>query len=140
MLDKEESMSVIGSFIVPHPPLIIPDIGGGQERKIQKTVDAYNHIAKEISKIKPDTIIITTPHSIMYSDYIHISPGKTARGDFRSFAYEKVALKTDYDEDLAIKISKEAKEHGIPAGSMGEENKSLDHGFMIPLYFINKVY
>ena len=40
--------------------------------KIQKTIDAYYKIAKRIAEIKPDTILLTTPHSIMYSDYKNI--------------------------------------------------------------------
>lgn len=79
-------MSIIETFIVPHPPLIIPDIGMGKERKIQKTIDSYDKIAEKIFQIKPDTIIIITPHSIMYSDYIHISPGKGAKGNFKDLA------------------------------------------------------
>lgn len=138
--EGEIIMSVKASFIVPHPPLIIPDIGRGKERKIQKTVDAYYEVAKEISKIQPDTIIITTPHSIMYSDYIHISPGKRAKGDFREFGYNTVSIETEYDEELGIQIAEIAQGQGMPVGSMGERNKNLDHGFMIPLYFVNKFY
>ena len=133
-------MSINASFILPHPPLIISEIGRGEERQIQKTIDAYDKVAKEISDIKPDTIIVTTPHSIIYSDYIHISPGKKAKGDFGDFGYRDLAIETEYDEDLAIKISKEAENQGISAGSLGERNKRLDHGFMIPLYFVNKYY
>ncbi len=135
-----EVMPIIASFIVPHPPLIIPEIGGGEERKIQKTIDAYYNVAKRIAEIKPDTIIVTTPHSIMYSDYIHISPGKGSKGNFREFGHGDVLIEADYDMELALKISKEAEAHGIPAGTLGEKNKSLDHGVMVPLYFVNKYY
>ena len=91
-------MSINASFILPHPPLIISEIGRGEERQIQKTIDAYDKVAKEISDIKPDTIIVTTPHSIIYSDYIHISPGKKAKGDFGDFGYRDLAtLKVAYD-------------------------------------------
>jgi hypothetical protein len=30
-------MSLIGAFIVPHPPIIIPEIGRGEEKKISHT-------------------------------------------------------------------------------------------------------
>ena len=85
MRREGEAMSILGAFIVPHPPLIIPDIGGGEERKIQKTVDSYHQIAKQIADLNPDTIVITTPHSILYSDYFHISPGQGAKGNFERF-------------------------------------------------------
>jgi len=78
-------MSIIHTFIVPHPPLIIPEIGKGEESKISETIKAYDEIAEKIGDLKPDTIVITTPHSIMYADYIHVSPGKGAKGDFRDF-------------------------------------------------------
>ena len=32
-------MPVLGAFVVPHPPLIIPEIGRGREKSIQKTID-----------------------------------------------------------------------------------------------------
>ena len=44
-------MSILSTFIVPHPPLIIPEIGGGQQIKIEKTIKAYDEIAKRIEEI-----------------------------------------------------------------------------------------
>lgn len=133
-------MSIKAGFILPHPPLIIPEIGRGEQIKIQKTSDAYHNIAKQIAEIKPDTIIAATPHSIMYSDYIHISPGKGAKGSFREFGHEDISVKAEYDVELIAEISKEAEAQGIPAGILGGKNKSLDHGVMVPLYFVNKYY
>ena len=37
-------MGILGAFVVPHPPLIIPEVGKGQERGIQKTIDAYQMV------------------------------------------------------------------------------------------------
>jgi len=133
-------MPIIETFIVPHPPLIIPKIGGGQEIKIQKTIEAYEKIARKIAEIKPDTIVLTTPHSITYSDYIHISPGKEAKGNFSEFGQEKVGMEVEYDVDFVQQLSKLAEEKNIPAGTLGEKNKSLDHGTMVPLYFVNKYF
>ena len=71
-------MSIIAAYMVPHPPMIIPQIGRGNEKQIQETIDAYRNVAREIATLKPETIIISSPHSVMYSDYFHISPGKNA--------------------------------------------------------------
>lgn len=133
-------MSIVSTFIVPHPPLIIPEIGSGQQIKIEKTVKAYNAIAKRIEAIKPETIIIITPHSIMYSDYIHISPGQGSKGDFKEFGYENVKFYAKYDTEFVNSLCELAIKNEIPAGVMGEKKKSLDHGTMIPLHFINKYF
>ncbi|MFH0767610.1 MAG: AmmeMemoRadiSam system protein A [Bacillota bacterium] len=133
-------MPLIGAFIVPHPPLIVPEIGRGEQTKIQKTIDAYQNIAKQIAILKPDTIILSTPHSALYSDYFHISPGQSAEGDFKMFGAPFVKMKVDYDTLLIDMITSAANEQGIDAGTSGQKDKALDHGTMVPLYFINKQY
>ena len=47
-------------YTMPHPPIIIPEVGRGEEKKIKQTYDACNKVAEEIASIKPDTIIIIT--------------------------------------------------------------------------------
>ncbi|MGD9567106.1 MAG: AmmeMemoRadiSam system protein B [Sedimentibacter sp.] len=133
-------MSIKNTFIVPHPPLIVPKIGRGQEIKIEKTIKAYDKIARMIKELKPDTIVVTTPHSIMYSDYIHISPGKGAKGDFGEFGEPDVKFEAIYDTEFVNKLTELAEKEEIPAGTLGERRKSLDHGTMVPLYFVNKYY
>lgn len=69
-------MGIAAAFAVPHPPLIIPEVGRGEEKGIQKTIDAYEEVGRRIAAIAPDTIVISSPHTVMYRDYNHISPGK----------------------------------------------------------------
>ncbi|MDD3126473.1 MAG: AmmeMemoRadiSam system protein A [Candidatus Izemoplasmatales bacterium] len=133
-------MPILGTFIVPHPPLIVSEIGRGQQNKIQKTIDAYKQVAQLIANMKPDTIIFTTPHSDSYADYFHISSGKTASGSFKDFGAPQVNFTVNYADDLTQIISSLATAAGIPAGTLGERNKTLDHGTMVPLYFINQAY
>ena len=131
-------MSLKGCFIVPHPPLIIPAVGNGQELMIRKTVDAYEKVGRDIAAIEPQTIIIISPHSIMYGDYIHISPGSEARGDFGLYGAPNVGMQKRYDEDLVQELTRRSAEANIPAGTLGERDKALDHGVMIPLYFVDR--
>lgn len=133
-------MSVEYACIVPHPPLIIPDIGRGEEKKIIKTVDAYEAVAREIARIEPDTIVLATPHSVMYADYIHISPGSGAGGDFGRFGATQVSFQKEYDTELIAALSDMAEEGGVHAGTLGEKDPALDHGAMVPLWFIDRHY
>lgn len=133
-------MSISGSFIFPHPPLIIPEVGKGQEAAIQKTIDAYEKCAMQIARLKPETIILISPHSTMYLDYFHISPGKKAQGDFGNFQAKKVRIEAEYDEEFVSALEKRASICEIPAGTMGEKDARFDHGTMVPLYFVNQFY
>ena len=88
--DLVDSKGIVAGFMVPHPPMIVPDVGRGSEEKVRKTIESYEAVAKRIAEIKPDTIIITSPHATMYSNYFHISPGDRAKGDFGNFGASKV--------------------------------------------------
>lgn len=133
-------MPLTEAYMVPHPPLAAAEVGRGDEKKIQATLDAFSRIADRIADIQPDTIIITSPHATMYADYFHISPGGHAHGDLSAFRAPQVSFDVDYDTELVRRISDAADRVGIPAGSEGEIDPRLDHGTMIPLYFINKKY
>jgi AmmeMemoRadiSam system protein A len=135
-------MPIIAAYMVPHPPMIVPAVGRGSEAQIEATTCAYQHVAEEIAEIAPDTIIITSPHSVMYADYFHISPGASATGSFAGFGAPEVRFNEEYDEDLALEISTIASTEGFPAGLLGQrpQDIDLDHGTMVPLYFIRQKY
>lgn len=126
------------AFMLPHPPIIVPEIGKGEEKKVQKTVAAYHAAARRIADLKPDTIILTSPHQILYSDYFHISPGKSASGDFAQFRAPQVQMQVRYDTEFVNQLCKLADAADFPAGTEGERARRLDHGTMVPLYFVNE--
>jgi len=133
-------MSIAAAFIMPHPPIILSEIGGGEEKKIQNTIDSCDAIAKKIEKMKPDTIVLTSPHCIMYNDYFHISPGKSAIGDFGKFGAKEISMHVEYDDEFVRALEEETEKNHINAGTLGEKETSLDHGTMVPLSFVNKYY
>lgn len=133
-------MGILAGFMVPHPPLIIPDVGGGEEKKIHKTIEAYQKTAKMIGRLQPETIVLLSPHQTMYADYFHISPGQGARGDFGQFRAGQVSMEVTYDTEFVRMLCEAAEDTGLPAGTMGEREKKLDHGTMVPLYFVNQYW
>ncbi len=133
-------MGIKAAYMVPHPPLIVPAVGRGGEKKILETTMAYERVAQEIAKIAPDTIVITSPHSVMYADYFHISPGIEAEGDFSRFGAPEVSFREKYDKEFVVVLESLLYSEDFHGGTQGERDKELDHGTMVPLYFIRKYY
>ena len=131
-------MALQAAFIVPHPPLIIPAVGKGEEREIQSTVDAYKQVARDIANLEPQTIIISSPHATAYRDYFHISPGTSARGNMNRFRAFNTELSCAYDTELVDCIAALCNKEGFAAGSDYERDPELDHATYIPLFFINQ--
>lgn len=133
-------MAVLAAFMVPHPPMIVPAVGRGSEAQIAETTRAYEQAAAEAAALKPETIIVISPHSVMYADYFHVSPGAGAKGSFRAFGAPEVRFSESYDEELAARICTLADADGFPAGTLGERDPALDHGTMVPLWFLRRIY
>ncbi|WP_300412828.1 AmmeMemoRadiSam system protein A [uncultured Oscillibacter sp.] len=131
-------MPILGAVIAPHPPLIIPTVGRGREREVQATIDAYRTAAKQVAAWEPEALIITSPHQIMYTDYFHISPGRSAAGDMSTFGAPETRLTIRYDEGLREELVRRAESAGLRAGTLGERDPFLDHGTFLPLYFLRE--
>lgn len=131
---------ILKAYIVPHPPIIIPEIGNGRETDASDTMRAYDLVGRQIKELAPQVIIITTPHGTAYQDYIHILPGKKLSGSFKSFGAPELKYQFDADTQLTDKIIEIARARGIDTGTSGATEKELDHGALVPLYHIAKYY
>jgi len=124
-------MSVIGCFVLPHPPIILHDIGHGEEQAIIKTIESFQSIAKMIGHLKPDTIILSSPHSPFLKDHFFISSMDTEEGTLEKFGANQIGIKMRCDTDFVealCEINKNVIKTRIPV--------PLDHGVIIPMSFV----
>lgn len=125
---------------MPHPPIILHEVGQGEERKIHTTIDAMEKAVSEIAALKPDTVIITSPHAPAYYDGFFVAGGKAAFGNLEQFGVPASVLniESEYDFKLAEELKRTFK--AAPLASPHGESAELDHASLIPLYFLNRVY
>lgn len=131
-------MSMLGAIITPHPPVLLPEVGGGREREIAATDRAMRTAAETVAAWQPDVIIVSSPHTILYRDYFHIAPGDSAVGDMGRFGAPEVRIQASYDTLLREEIIRRAEAEGLHAGTLGQRDPELDHGVLIPLYYLRK--
>lgn len=125
---------------MPHPPIVIPEVGRGEEAKISATSGSCQEVGRRIRELAPETIVLLSPHATSYADYFHISPGSRAQGSLARFGAPGMRIQVEYDAALGRRIAELAAKEDFPAGFEGEREPELDHGALIPLYFINKEY
>lgn len=138
---------IISSYIFPHPPIIIPEVGKGAEHEALETVKACKKAASDIKNDRPDTIVITTPHGPFFEDYIYISTDNLLKGDLGRFGSREVSLSFDNNTGLFDSIVKYARDEGIYSGGLDDSiikqygvSRELDWGALVPLYYITKEY
>ena len=111
-----------------------------REEEIQATVVSYREVGRRICELSPQTLVISSPHSIMYRDYLHISPGSAASGDFGQFGAPEARHSVRYDEAFVSSLGAAAAADDLAAGTEGEQDPALDHATMVPLHFIEEAY
>lgn len=139
--------SMKGTFIFPHPPIIVREVGKGNEAKAQATIDGVKEAAKRIAVLKPDTIIIISPHGNLFADAITINNDPLLQGSFANFGAPEVQLELDNDLELVQEILNGAEKSDIMAIGIDKELRKtyrfedgLDHGALVPLHFIYTIY
>ncbi|MCC5912703.1 MAG: AmmeMemoRadiSam system protein A [Clostridiaceae bacterium] len=140
-------MSLQGFYLLPHPPIVLPEVGQGAQEKISATSNSLHTIGKEIAGKSPGTIILVTPHGTMFEDAIALSYEEEIYGDLKDFGVPNVSMKLPIHKSLTSRIYELAYNEGISVematnSLLNEYNTSLflDHGAIVPLYFINKYY
>lgn len=138
---------ITARYLMPHPPIIIPEIGQGEERRVKDTVNSMKEIAREIRKKSPKTIVIITPHGPMFKDAIAISDVENIHGDFGKFGNSNIALNKDINTLMTKRIIENLLDEDISIAPINNDSKrnygieiELDHGALVPLYYIDKEY
>lgn len=122
--------------ICPHPPIIIPSVGGRELNKTRKTVEAMKKLAEDFGSVGPDTVIIISPHGPVQYDRMSITTSKELKGDFSQFGDFKTTLSFKNDSETANAIKEAALKNNIPTDSV--DTPQLDHGSLVPLYYLTQ--
>ena len=133
-------MPIVGMFYMPHPPIIISEIGRDQALEAKQTINACEQVARLVASLSPDTIILVSPHAQMHPSLIKISEGLVFSGDFRSFGYENLRYEFSNDMHLVNTIIQSAAKTNMKHIVSSISDVGLDHGTLVPLYFITKQY
>ena len=118
---------------MPHPPIARKEVGRGEEKIIQTTLDAYAKTAKMIAQDAPETIVVVSPHSVVFSDAFYIGGGERWKGDLRNFGAPQVSLDLENDFELAEEIVAMCREKKIPVVYTEQGTDRPDHGTTVPL-------
>lgn len=131
--------------LLPHPPVIVPEIGGKNSEKINNIARAMIRIGEDIKEAGIETLVFITPHGNVFSDVISCLATTRLYGDFAHFGCTGIKMEAENDLVLLKNLAKSAADDKIDFLIVDEENAGkyglnpyLDHGISVPLYFLEK--
>jgi MEMO1 family protein len=139
------SMTVVHAGIYPHPPIVIPEVGGSEAVRVDATARAMEELARRVKESGAETIILITPHGPVFRDAVAMLADPVLAGSLSRFGAPDVAFSFHNDRHLLEAIGLEADREGIRTAALDERGAAaygvqsgLDHGALVPLYFLHK--
>lgn len=137
--------NLVGCALMPHPPIMVPEVGKGELSKISSTVQAVEQASEVIKSGNPQTIVLITPHGPVFEDAASISVHPRLRGSLAAFGVPDVALGFETDGLLVRHILRKTERLGINVVELTDDlaktyrfSLQLDHGAVVPLYYLQK--
>lgn len=137
--------NLLAGYLFPHPPIMIPEVGGREVEKVQKTYNAALEASRDIKEHYPETVVLITPHGPVFRDGICISVSPYLEGDLRNFGAGGLTFSFENDTALVKIIMEKAGKENILTAPLDKNtargygvSSRLDHGTLVPLYFISK--
>lgn len=137
-------MSILSCYLMPHPPIMVPEVGKSQSKIVQDSIESAETIGKEIKDLSPDTVIVISPHGPVFQDAICLYDFPL-KGSLAGFRAPEINLEYETDDKLKEEILSLSKAEKIPVVTSKTVYlerfgfpRELDHGVLVPLYFIDK--
>ena len=138
-------MAVVFCAVCPHPPIVVPEVGGTRSKEVSATQEALLKIGRRVKESGADALVIISPHGPVFRDAIAFNWSPRLRGDLGHFGAKGVQFDLSGAPELAVGIAARAEKEGLSVVRLAPETARqydvdlrLDHGVTVPLYFLRQ--
>ena len=125
--------NVVFGAIMPHPPILVPEIGKGRIKDAAKSEQGLKEVAKRMKSKEFDTLVVITPHGQVGQASVPVYTGHIFEGSFSNFGMAKPIFSFKGDPELGSAVIKDCDFAANCPESV------LDHGVLVPLYYPHAV-
>lgn len=124
---------IIYTAFLPHPPIMLPAIGGEECQKVTATIQSQEIISAEIKALeeKTDLLLIISPHAQAASDHIPFYLADRYQGSLGKFGRPDIEVQFNGNKTLAKELLKYL-ENKMTLKEI--DSSILDHGELVPLF------
>src|SRR5688572_8045879 len=128
--------AIVFSGIAPHPPIMVPEVGGEAIENVQGSIRAMAEFTRRLVKSGAETVVLISPHAPLDPHAFVAYQTPLLYGDFANFRAPAARVEFPLDEELLQAIKKAAAKEDFLVATL--ENRDLDHGTAVPLYFLQQ--
>jgi AmmeMemoRadiSam system protein B len=128
--------SVVFVGIAPHPPVMIPEVGGVSAAEVRASIEAMRELTSRVIASGAETVVIISPHAPLEARAFVAYGQPRLRGDFANFRAPQATVDAPLDAELLESIRQTVADDGFRVIVL--KGYELDHGTAVPLYFLQR--
>ena len=127
-------MPISLAAVVPHPPILVAEIGKGRERAAQATLDAYAQISARLLADPPDHLLMISTHGIVTLNRFHLLRAALT-GSLEQFGCDQCRIEQPNDALLSAAIYRSTSRRPLMPVKQWEPH---DHSMVVPLTLLRE--
>jgi AmmeMemoRadiSam system protein A/AmmeMemoRadiSam system protein B len=128
--------AIVFSGIAPHPPIMVPEVGGDAIAEVRGSIEAMAEFTQRIISSGAKTVVLISPHAPLEPRAFVAYPGPQLHGDFAQFRAPTTQISFELNDNLLHALKTAATDEGFQIETL--DDSGLDHGTAVPLYFLNR--
>ncbi len=125
--------------LFPHPPVIIPEIGGDRRFDARNTIESTRELAEEIADEDPELVLFAGPHGRVERKEVTVLEGEEISGDLGQFNAPELEFSVPGSPGIVSRLVESARDEGWKLKKLSDRvSVQLDHGVLVPLYFLQE--
>lgn len=128
--------AIVFSGIAPHPPIMVPEVGGEAVIEVRKSIAAMVELTRRIIRSGAETVVLISPHAPLDARAFVAYHTPKLYGDFANFRAPDARVEFPLDQELLKVITRIAADDDYEVLNL--DDCALDHGTAVPLYFLDR--
>src|SRR5882672_2549315 len=117
--------AIVFSGIAPHPPIMVPEVGGEAVVEVRESIAAMAELTRRIIRSGAETVVLISPHAPLDARAFVAYHTPKLYGDFANFRAPTTRVEFPLDELLLEIITRTAAEDDYEVTNL--DNALLDH-------------
>lgn len=129
-------MTLCCATLMCHAPIVIPQVGGPRGVECAATTEGMRAAARNLVDHDPDVVVLISPHAPRHNDAWGVCSAPSLSGDLARFGLPSVGVRVAGCPAAAVALGEALSKRGL--GTCSLNGKSIDHGALVPLWFLQE--
>ena len=133
-------MPWVWAALMPHPPILVPEVGRGRENEARETLKGLELLAESLRGRRPDALLVLSPHQPYAPGALFLNSAGRAAGTLAPFGAPSVTIGIACPGELRRAAADRLSALGTRIREGSRPDLTSDQGTLVPLYFLRRAW